>query len=355
MSSFSKIYNKIFDSSLRKGKHVKMVDMLNHRMDIKYMIPITTKHIYNDLPIGLAKRVVDLNNLPFGLSKNHSIHKVRELYLSSFEELVTINEPKTQDEIIQFKNMIQNIYTRHSSIISTISKGLNELQHENKITDLEEPQMQLFLNNFYTNRCEIRIVLEHYLSFFEKPRGDKYYGIINFESNIENIIQDSINDIQSICDTNSIPLHLDDIIEIKNTNTNLILPTIEHYLYYVLFEIIKNSVEAIKHRPNPYISIAISEIDINWIVIHICDNGTGINPNIMEKIWYYSFTTHPLNVNRIIEQTDFATKSPLSGFGYGLPISDIYMNFLNSSANNIKIFSNNHGTNVYIQLRRHLM
>ena len=69
MSKFSKLYNKLFDYSLQQGKHIKLKDMLNYRAHANVMIPYTTKYIYKEFPIRLAKRVLDLNNLPFGLAK----------------------------------------------------------------------------------------------------------------------------------------------------------------------------------------------------------------------------------------------------------------------------------------------
>ena len=352
MSQLSKFYNKIFDYSLKKGTHIKFVDMLKYtNVSLTNTIPIMTKHIYNEIPIRLAKRVTDLNSLPFGLSKKHSIHKIREWYLLSFEELTQIKSPETHTEIIDFKNAIKIIYERHSTILSTISKGLYELQLENKINDLEAPVIQAFLNRFHKNRTEIRILLEHYLSFFEKNNMEgKYYGIIHLDSNMEVILQNTINNIQLICDSNGINLHLSDIIK-TNIPNKIIIPTIDHYLYYILFEILKNSVEAVRYKHNPSIEVTIKEIDEEWIVIKIQDNGGGIQEKDMDKIWYYSYTTHPINTTEIVEQTDFSNKSPLSGFGYGLPISEIYVNFFNSSSHNIKIISNNNKTSVYIYLR----
>ena len=103
-----------------------------------------TKHIYNEIPIRLAKRVTDLNSLPFGLSKNHSINRIREWYLLSFEELTQVKEPLSNSDIIDFKNKIFTIYDRHSTTLTTISKGLYELQIENKINDIEACNSTIF-------------------------------------------------------------------------------------------------------------------------------------------------------------------------------------------------------------------
>jgi pyruvate dehydrogenase kinase 2/3/4 len=353
MSKLAKFYNKIFDYSLKKGTHIKFVDMLRYQhVSPSNSIPIMTKHIYNEIPIRLAKRVTDLNSLPFGLSQNHSINKIREWYLLSFEELTQVKEPISSSDIIDFKDAIHTIYNRHSTTLSTISKGLYELQVENKLNDIEAPVIQAFLNKFHKNRTEIRILLEHYMSFFEKTVQDgKYHGIIHLDSNVKTILHNTINNIQLLCDANGIDLHLNDIIKV-NAPRQIILPTIDHYLYYILFEILKNSVEAVRFRRNPFIEVTMKEIDEDWILIKIQDNGTGIQEKDLDKIWYYSYTTHPINNADILEQTDFSNKSPLSGYGYGLPISEIYVNFFNSSSHNIKIFSNNTDrTSVYIYLK----
>jgi pyruvate dehydrogenase kinase 2/3/4 len=360
-NKFPQFYNKIFDYSLKKGTHVKLIDIIrSSKIKDNNRIILSTKHLYKELPIRLANRVTDLNNLPFGLSKNHSINTVREWYLTSFLELLETKEPNSTNEIIEYKNLLNKIYNRHSTILMTISKGLIELKKENKIGDLEAPTMQLFLNRFYTNRTEIRILIEQYLSFFGKPKGENYFGIVNLKSEPGKIIHSVMEDIQFLCNKNKLNVELNDIVKINLSKNNIILPCIDHYLYYILFELVKNSIQAtiekkcLIHNYVPKIELSVIEIDENWIVIKIEDNGIGIQEQNMNKIWYYSFTTSAIDSNDIVEVTDFNKSSPLSGFGYGLPISDIYINFFNSSANNIKIDSiYKKGTTIYLYLRNH--
>lgn len=358
MKHFPIFYNKIFDYSLKKGNHVKFIDILkNIHISKDNRINYLTKYIYKETPIRLANRVTDLNNLPFGLSKNHSINTIRTWYLTSFLELTEINEPQTENEIIKFKSIINNIYNRHSNTLVTVSKGISELKKENKISDIEAPMIQTFLNRFYKNRTEIRILLEQYLSLFENNNDKKYFGIINLETDLLKIMSTVINDLQFVIDQNKLNIILDDIIKVHN-NVNIKIPSMENYLYYVIFELLKNSTQAvldkakIENNYKPMINVNINKIDDEYILIVIKDNGIGIKEKNMEKIWYYSFSTSLFDSNNIVEESDFNTISPLSGLGYGLPISEIYMNFLNSSKNNIKINSvYNKGTTVYLYVK----
>ena len=342
MSNFAKFYNKIFDYSLKNVNHIKFIDILKSK-SIKdtHLITISSKHIYKEMPIRFAQRVTDLNNLPFGLSKNHSVNTIREWYLTSFFELTETKEPNTFEESLKFKEIIQKIYFRHSPTLQTMSNGINELKKENKISDIEAPMIQKFLNKFYTNRTELRILIEQYLSFFEKSKSDQYFGIVNLQSDPKKIIIKFIDDIQ-----NKSTINLDKIINIQTKN-NIILPSMDHYLYYIFFELIKNSVQAIIEKQKivskytPQINITITNIDDKWTVFKIDDNGIGIKPIDIEKIWYYSFTTSQIPTS-------------LSGLGYGLPISDIYVNFFNSSSNNIRLESvYKEGTVIYLFLRNY--
>jgi pyruvate dehydrogenase kinase 2/3/4 len=392
MTNFPYLYNKIFDYGLKRVSHLNFVDMLRMiHMKNNNRIKLTSTYIYNEVPIRLAQRVKDLNELPYGLSKNHSVNKVREWYLQSFMDIVEHPMPVVIDEIYKFKEVIEKIHDRHASTLTTMSRGIYELKKEGLINDINSPTIQTFLNRFYTNRTELRILLEQYLSFFVESTcyKSKYYknnglhytninkefGIINLECNLIDIINKSIYDVQYICNKNLLDVDTTNIIttNINNVNVNttdgykdstvITLPSLEPYLYFIFFEIIKNSVKAVIEKKNmingcnknyePSIKIAINTISSTDIIIKIDDNGIGIKSDNIHKIWYYSFSTSPIDMAKIIEENDFNI-TPLSGFGYGLPIADIYMNFLNNSTGNIKINSiYKEGTSVIIFLKKY--
>ena len=71
------------------------------------------KYLYNELPIRLSQRIIDLNKLPYGLAHNHSINKIREWYITSFSDLVNLREPATNEDCKKFGQTIHNIFDRH--------------------------------------------------------------------------------------------------------------------------------------------------------------------------------------------------------------------------------------------------
>ena len=73
----------------------------------------------------------------------------------------------------------------------------------------------------------------------------------------------------------------------------------------------------------------------------------GIQTKDMSKIFNYSFSTSEYKKTNIYN--DFSLNSPISGFGYGLPISKIYLEYFGGK---IEICSNwPIGTDTYIILR----
>ena len=112
-------------------------------------------------------------------------------------------------------------------------------------------------------------------------------------------------------------------------------------------EILKNSVKATNdlfgEEPNGILDITTAHKDKNMYILKISDNGIGIKPENLNKIWNFSYTTS--NLNDIISED---TNTPISGFGYGLSISKI---ILKTFGDHIKVYSEyKNGTDVYVFL-----
>lgn len=303
--------------------------------NLKYEDRILNSSIFlhNELPIRLSRRIKELEELPIDLNSKHQIFKIRDWYVKSIDDLTNFKKPNTFEDCFEYKKIVSEIYKRHSSTLITMANGIDSLKKDNLLNE----NIDNFLYNFYSNRTRTRFLISNYLNYFNE-RVD-YIGIINKKCNINTLVNDAVQDISYMADMHKI--NLPDI-NINIGDSNIIYPS--EYLYYCVIEIMKNSLVATKKKK-------MSKIDINCInddnlsILKIKDNGTGISNEDKEKIWNFSYTTTKINYDNKY-QNDFEKTNPLSGFGYGLPISRILLNTFNGD---IKIYSKQgKGTETYI-------
>ena len=131
---------------------------------------------------------------------------------------------------------------------------------------------------------------------------------------------------------------------------------------YILLELLKNSMRATveRHKKSldidedyPPIEIHISE-DEEYVSIRVSDQGGGIPPAHMDKIWSYFFTTGKLVSNeKVTSNNKWSCRkednAPWTGFGYGLPLSRTYCRYFGGD---LRITTKEgYGTDVTIYLK----
>ncbi|KAJ3031816.1 UNVERIFIED_CONTAM: hypothetical protein HDU68_012322 [Siphonaria sp. JEL0065] len=127
----------------------------------------SAQFLHHELPIRLARRVVELENLPYNLSKMASVQKVASWYSQSYQDLINFPSPeefgisktmlrdisvkneegvsktdsegrkpssdkKLPAEVVtynsKFVDCIENIKTRHDPVAITMAQGIQELK-----------------------------------------------------------------------------------------------------------------------------------------------------------------------------------------------------------------------------------
>jgi signal transduction histidine kinase len=163
------------------------------------------------------------------------------------------------------------------------------------------------INYYYENILSVYLLIDYYN--MELIYIDKNYIILLINNLNEKLKLISLLDIDKILNI--------------NINIRTGFYSLDKYINYIIFEILKNSINAIEIKKKqseimPLISINISE-DSNNIIINIFDNGIGIKD--INNIYNYTFSTN--NKNNLL----------LSGYGLGLSFSKFFIEFLNGSIN----------------------
>ena len=175
----------------------------------------------HELPIRLAHRIVDLNRVPL-MRDMPSVKTVRDLYLTSFLELISVDkEIKNEEQEEAFSRLLEGIYERHAGVLVQMARGAFELRAAIKsgavdcptsaksanlvdsdgTTVVEFDKMEgthEFLDRFYISRIGIRVLIGQYLSL-RQPPVENYVGIICSRTSPYEIVRRAIDDASFMC------------------------------------------------------------------------------------------------------------------------------------------------------------
>jgi len=187
--------------------------------------------------------------------------------------------PNTPQLVNQFTEVLEEIYSRHDATLLTMSKGVFELKQQLQKLDqdiCEYLDLHESLDKFYQNRIGMRLLAGHHLEMTKEPRTD-YAGLVLAGCSPATIAREAIEDASVVCTQ-----HLQSCPSVTiHGRTDLTFPYIPAHIYYILFEMLKNSMRAVvlKHPKKnlPPVRVIIADGEENEDVsIKISDEGGGI-------------------------------------------------------------------------------
>jgi len=231
--------------------------------------------------IGISYLLKYPNNINF--IKVYALQMLnKNLYLDFYRSKYLIHKIKSNNKLINIKQELDYSF---------------KLMH-NKIKIEKINQLQI--NQYYINLLSIYLLIDYY---------NKELIFIN-----KNNINFIINNI--LIKLNKFNFNINNIY--INININNEFCTFKNYIDYIIFELLKNSINAIiikdkSHKFLPIIFLNIYQVDNN-IIIHIFDNGIGIQD--LNKIYDFTYSTNKLD------------NLQLCGYGLGLSFINFIIEFL---------------------------
>lgn len=336
-----------------------LIDRVNRRLDfgskpIERQLILSAQFLHNELPVRLAHRVAELENLPYGLSAKPHVLKVRDWYVESFKELRNFPKVKDVQDEEKLTALLRNIYSRHQNVVPVMAMGVAELKKELSSTiglkDL--PDIHQFLDGFYMSRIGLRMLIGQHIALME-PQKENHIGLIDTKCSPGVICSHAIDDARTICmrekgDAPQVVVYGD---------PTFTFPYVPSHLHHMVFELVKNSLRAVydkyedsDHEPPP-IRVVVAEGEED-ITIKCSDEGGGIPRSGLPKIWTYLYTTAKSPLEEMDNDDPETTDGPsvLAGYGYGLPISRLYARYFGGDLSIISM--EGYGTDAYLHLNR---
>jgi pyruvate dehydrogenase kinase 2/3/4 len=240
------IVDDVFSCALKRQTGVSLKYMLDFGANpIDRQLILSAQFLHNELPVRLAHRVAELENLPYGLSAKSHVVKVRDWYVESFRDLRHFPPIKDTSDERKFTEMLKHVYHRHRNVVPVMAMGVAELKQElNMGVGVHElPEIHQFLDGFYLSRIGIRILIGQHIALHE-PQKENYIGMICTKCSPLQVAMDAIEDARGVCQR-----EYGDAPEVKvYGDPKFLFAYVPSHLHHMVFELVKNSLRAVNDR-----------------------------------------------------------------------------------------------------------
>ncbi|CAE6450843.1 unnamed protein product [Rhizoctonia solani] len=381
----------------------------------------SASYVLTELPRRLVQRVRALDSLPFIVGMNPFIMRTHKLYHSSFERLATFPEVKSLEDNDEFSRELESLVEMHSNDIPTIAKGFQECSKY-----LSQERVSSFLDLSIRGRIAVRLIAEQHIALSravreqngsrpDKKQSVGEVGVASANCVPKDMVRLCAAFVGELCEATlgaAPPLIIDGVVDTK-------FSYIPVHVEYILTEILKNAYRAtVEHHQKlgkrsahdlPPVTVTIapptapsstivdnedpaatsspienkpSKSHSSYLSIRVRDEGGGVPPTNLSRIFSYAFTTAgrlaqigeddggPYAAQHIggaaaVDggsgagagnvfgemagrglQTGMGT---IAGLGYGLPMAQLYAKYFGGSLQLISLYG--HGADVFIKLR----
>ncbi|KAL7977537.1 hypothetical protein Chor_009486 [Crotalus horridus] len=283
----------------------------------------SARYLHHELPVRIAHRIKGFRSLPFIIGCNPTILHVHELYIRAFQKLSEFPPIKDQESEAQYCKLVRQLLDDHKDIVTLLAEGLRECRKHIQ----DEKVIRSFLDKTLTSRLGIRMLATHHLALHEdKP---DFVGIICTRLSPKKIIEKWVDFARRLCEHkygNAPQVRINGHVAAR-------FPFIPMPLDYILPELLKNA-------------------------MRISDRGAGIPHDHVDKVTDYHFTTAEASTQdprlnsvfgNMVEMGNSAQSGPMHGFGFGLPTSRAYAEYLGGSLTLQSL--QGIGTDVYLRLK----
>lgn len=311
---------------------------------------ISAQFLHKELPIRIARRAIELETLPYGLSEKPAVLKVRDWYVESFRDMRAFPEIKDTADEKEFTQMIKAVKVRHNNVVPMMALGVNQLKKGMKLYEKLD-EIHQFLDRFYLSRIGIRMLIGQHVELHNPNPPLHTVGYIHTKMSPMEVARNASEDARSICfrEYGSAPE-----INIYG-DPSFTFPYVPTHLHLMVYELVKNSLRAVQERfvdsdrVAPPIRIIVAD-GIEDVTIKVSDEGGGIPRSGLPKIFTYLYSTAR---NPLEEDVDLGTADvplTMAGYGYGLPISRLYARYFGGDLQIISM--EGYGTDAYLHLSR---
>ena len=160
-------------------------------------------------PSRIAKLIMNLKNLPYGVSETESIEYVINDYLTTYQELKNTKKITTIEDVHKYAELCKYLLLKHLLVIPKISYGLLQKATQPNTTFSVEtcPYLNDFIDEFAEQRIALRVLAGHFIAMYEqivsnenKEKKDfKVTGLFEENCNVIKYVENAVIDSKADC------------------------------------------------------------------------------------------------------------------------------------------------------------
>jgi PAS domain S-box-containing protein len=255
-------------------------------------------HIKNNIDVIKKENYVDDGEYVIKTKNQEEIvWKFTSSYLGEFNNkdvvissAIDITELKAKDKFIISQSrhaamgeMISMIAHQWRQPITTISMIANNIMLDIDLDEVDNDSFKAYSQSILVQTAHLSSTIEDFRNFFKQ---DKELS----EVTIDQIIKNALGIVQNSLDSNDIEL-------IRNINSQSKVSVYARELAQVFINIINNSRDVLIERKidKKEIMVSVNDYIDDYVTICICDNGKGIDDDVIDRIFEPYFTTKDKN------------------------------------------------------------
>ncbi|KAH9056617.1 P-loop containing nucleoside triphosphate hydrolase protein [Lactarius vividus] len=355
-----------------------------------------------EIPRRLATRIRSLEGLPFIVGTNPYIARILNGFRQSFLWSATYPHVKNLEENAAFATQLEKLVRDHANDIPTMAKGFQECAKY-----MSSEQISSFLNAAIRNRIAVRLIAEQHIvlsrALQDPEQANTNIGVVNMSLSPIEMIRMCASFVSELCEATlgaAPPVVIDGA-------TDATFAYVPVHMEYILTEILKNAFRATveqhhkqhgsggtygAHSLPPVLVTIVPPPRLPGVdkpatlSLRIRDQGGGVAPAHMARIFSYAFTTAGRHAHEDEEDDDggngggpYAAQhvggaaavgsdaaagglfgeitgkgveaglGTIAGLGFGLPMSRLYAQYFGGS---LDLFSlDGWGSDVLLKLR----
>jgi len=320
------------------------------------------RHLVREGLVRLSHLITEVRQFPRELAQQAEYTRVLAAYLDTYQQLLQFETREPSEENIRAAvRLLVERKARHRDTVGTMAAACMAMKTQYGLQLEQEDcaltrSVQYCLDRLYTSRISLNMLTnQHLMLHGYKTPVPGQIGVIHPAADLASILRHAYSDAQFLCEqcyltAPALQLSTHRTCQEQEQEQGAGQVSVVHvpsHIYYMTFEVIKNAMQAtVNHNWSsleslPPVKVLICQSDQD-ITIKVSDRGGGVERGTADRMFRYLYTTSP-------RESLTSTSAPLSGLGYGLPLSRLYARYFQGD---IKAASyENYGTDIYIYLR----